>query len=426
MVRRDGREVPCSKVLVAHRAPSGEVEFFSVIAHDMTERRSLEEQIRQAQKMEAVGRLAGGVAHDFNNLLTAISGYSDFLLRRLGPQHPLRKDAEEIQRAAARAASLTRQLLAFSRRQVLEPKVIDLNLVVTDMEKMLRRLIGEHIELATSLDPALGRVRADRGQIEQVLLNLAVNARDAMPGGGRVTIETRNVDLDAAYARDHVGIEPGAYVLLCVSDTGVGMDDETRLHIFEPFFTTKAGGSGTGLGLSTVYGIVRQSGGSIEVASEPGRGAAFKVYLPRVEGTAAPLAAPKPAGPDLAAGTGTVLVVEDEEIVRSLARRILETAGYRVLEAADPHTALEICDRFAGPIDLLLTDIVMPKMSGRVLAERVAERRPEVRTLFMSAYAEAAVAREAGGEDLAWIEKPFTVDMLTRKVQEVLALAKQR
>jgi PAS domain S-box-containing protein len=353
---------------------------FELFAEDVTERRALEQQLRQSQKMEAVGRLAGGIAHDFNNLLMVISGYSEFLLDRLGQDPALRGPAQEIASAAGRASSLTRQLLAFSRKQMLAPKILDLNGVVTENLKMLRRVIGEDIDLVMVPAAALGAVRADAGQIEQVIMNLAVNARDAMPSGGKLTIETSNVSLDEEYSRFHAPLKPGNYVLLAISDTGAGMDSETQSHIFEPFFTTK-GPKGTGLGLSTVYGIVKQSGGYIWVYSETGRGTTFKIYLPRVADlvetptqvtSAAETANTEP-------GTETILLVEDEANLRYLAHQFLEKQGYRVIEAADGAVAMQVAVAHEGVIHLLLTDVIMPGMNGRELAQRVSEIRPNVK-----------------------------------------------
>jgi two-component system cell cycle sensor histidine kinase/response regulator CckA len=396
------------------------------IGMDVTERRRAEaalrhaeEQLRQAQKMEAVGRLAGGVAHDFNNLLTAILGSTELLLSGLEPASPLRQDAAEIKKAAERAAGLTRQLLAYSRRQVLQPEVLDLNRVVADMDRMLRRLIGEDVELVTTLAPDLGAVRADRGQLEQVLVNLVLNARDAMPRGGKLTLETTNTELDPGYVEDHTGAKAGPHVLLAVTDTGAGMDPETAAHLFEPFFTTKEVGKGTGLGLATVYGIVKQSDGYIMVYSEPGHGTTFKIYLPRV---AAAEPAPPPAlRPTVTRGSETVLVVEDEEAVRSLSRRALEAGGYTVLAAADGADAVRLVERYGGPIHLVLTDVVMPGMSGRELADRLVQRRPGLRVLYMSGYpGDAIVHRGALDPGTAFLQKPFMPDDLTRKVREVL------
>jgi two-component system, cell cycle sensor histidine kinase and response regulator CckA len=377
------------------------------------------EQLRQSQKLEGIGRLAGGIAHDFNNLLTAINGYSDLMLRRLCEGDPLRRNAEEIRKAGERAASLTRQLLAFSRKQVLQPLVLDLNAVVADMDKLLRRLIGEDIDLVTSLEPKLGRVKADPGQIEQVVMNLAVNARDAMPRGGHLTIETRNVYLDKTYAHSHVSVHPGRYVMLAVSDTGIGIDAKIREHIFEPFFTTKEAGKGTGLGLSMVYGIVKQSGGNIWVYSEPGHGTAFKIYLPQIEEEASTESSV--IASEVVRGTETILLVEDEERLRELIREILEMEGYTVLAASNGHEALSICEQHEGTIDLLITDVVMPEMSGRELAESLEHNCSDVKVLFMSGYTDDAIVRHGVLEASAFfLQKPFTPDALSRKVREVL------
>jgi PAS domain S-box-containing protein len=377
-----------------------------------------EEQVRQLQKLEGVGRLAGGIAHDFNNLLTVITGRAQILLPRLPPDGRLHRDVELIRKTAERAAALTKQLLAFSRRQILAPKVLDLNTVVPSMATMLQRLIGEDIELVFCPGSGLGRVKADPGQLEQVIANLVVNARDAMPEGGRITIETAEVELGEQYAREHVGVQPGRYVMLAVSDTGVGMDAATRARIFEPFFTTKEPGKGTGLGLSTVYGIVKQSGGSIWVYSEPGGGATFKIYLPRVEEVEDAVEAP-PALPGR--GTETILLAEDEDEVRVLAREILEGYGYTVLEARRPADAIVIAERYVGPIHLLATDVVMPEMSGRALAERLAPQRPEMKVLFVSGYTDNAIVHHGVLEPgTAFIQKPFTPEALARKVREVL------
>jgi len=366
-----------------------------------------------------VGRLAGGIAHDFNNLLMVISGYCEFLLQKLGPDPALRGFAQEISNAADRATSLTRQLLAFSRKQVLTPKVLDLNAVVSENLKMLPRLIGEDIELVTLPAAGLGKVKADPGQIEQVVMNLVVNARDAMPSGGKLTIETTNVTLDEAYVRLHPGVTPGEYVMLAISDTGVGMDRETQSHIFEPFFTTK-GQKGTGLGLSMVYGIVKQSGGYIWVYSEIGHGTTFKVYLPRVEEAQENLALqPAPAGPPL--GHETILVVEDEPQLRDLTRQFLQRSGYTVLVAENGAAAIQVARQHSGVIDLLLSDIIMPVMNGRELAQRMAVLSPRTRILFMSGYTENAVWRNGMiDSSVNFLQKPFTLDALTRKVREVL------
>jgi signal transduction histidine kinase/CheY-like chemotaxis protein len=383
-------------------------------------RRELEIKLHQAQRMEAVGRLAGGIAHDFNNLLTAIVGYSEMALIDLAIPEKLRSDIGEIRRAADRASSLTHQLLAFSRRQVLQLKIIDLNVVVHDVDKMLRRLIGEDIDLVTVLEEGIGRIRVDPGQIEQVIMNLAINARDAMPKGGKLTIETANVDLDEVYARTHVAVIPGPYVMLALSDNGHGMDAETQSRIFDPFFTTKEKGKGTGLGLSTVYGIVKQSGGNIWVYSEPGKGTTFKAYFPRVEEEVeAPIVAAVPVVH--LHGTEVVLLVEDEEAVRKLAREILERNGYTVLSASEGEEAFAVSGRYAGMIHLLLTDVVMPRMGGRDLFNRLTPLRPRMKVLYMSGYTDNAVVHHGALDPgTHYLQKPFTQDGLLHKVREVL------
>ncbi len=421
--RRNGTEIDVLLTATVRHDDEGRIAGYQGIVRDVTEQKQLEEQLRQAQKMEAVGNLAGGIAHDFNNLLTVIGGRSHLLTMRLPPEDPLRREVEIIGKTAERAARLTQQLLAFSRKQVLQPRVLDLNEIVREMDRILQRLIGEHIELRTVLGADLGRVRADPGQIEQVILNLAVNARDAMPEGGRLTIETGSVELDAAYAREHVGVQPGPHVMLAVSDTGVGMDAQTQARIFEPFFTTKEAGRGTGLGLATVYGIVQQSGGHIRVYSEPGRGATFKVYLPRVD-AAAEVPAPTEAPVTPLRGTETVLLVEDEDEVRALARESLEGFGYTVLEAQSPEEALRAFQTHPGPIHLLLTDVVMPKMSGRSLADRLVAARPGLKVVFMSGYTSNAIVHHGVlDEGTAFVQKPFTPGALARKVREVLSEA---
>jgi PAS domain S-box-containing protein len=391
---------------------------------DITERKRLEEQFRQSQKLEAIGLLAGGIAHDFNNLLTVISGYSDITLRRMREEDPVHRNISEVKKAAERAAGLTRQLLAFSRKQVMQPKVLNLNNVIAELEKMLRRLIGEDVALHTAPQPELGSVKADPGQIEQIIMNLAINARDAMPRGGNLTIETANVYLDDEYARNHIAVTAGPFVLLAISDTGTGMDQETQTRAFEPFFTTKESGRGTGLGLSTVYGIVKQSGGNIWVYSELGRGTTFKIYLPRVDEGAQEYERAESEG--ATQGTETVLLAEDEEAVRKLARQILEMYGYHVLEAANGGAALLLCERHRGSIQLLITDVVMPEMSGRELADRLARLHPEMKVLFMSGYTDNAVVHHGVliGET-NFIQKPFPTEGLVRKVREVLDTPKK-
>jgi two-component system cell cycle sensor histidine kinase/response regulator CckA len=396
---------------------------FSLIYRDLTHAKRLEEQLRQAQKMEAVGQLAGGVAHDFNNLLTIINGYGEVLLGRLRPDDPMGRMLAEIKDAGDRAASLTRQLLVFSRQQVIAPRVLDLNAVVADTARMLRRLIGEDVELATALAPGLGRVKADPGQVEQVLMNLAVNARDAMPTGGKLTIETGNIDIDEGGAALCPGLKPGRYVQLVVTDTGCGMDEATKARVFEPFFTTKERGKGTGLGLAVVYGIVKQSGGFIYVYSEVGSGTAFKVYLPRDE--AAAHREKSDVGTSVTPeGTETVLLVEDEEAVRKLTRLTLQTSGYDVLEACNGVEALRVAGRHPGPVHLLVTDVIMPQMSGRELSERLVDRHPGIKVLYLSGYTDDAVVRhgvlQAG---VAFLQKPFGMKALARKVREVLDAA---
>jgi PAS domain S-box-containing protein len=393
-----------------------------LFAEDVTERRALEQQLRQSQKMEAVGRLAGGIAHDFNNLLMVISGYSEFLLERLGPAPTLRAPAQEIARAAERASSLTRQLLAFSRKQMLAPKVLDLNSVVTENLRMLTRMIGEDIDLVMIPGAGLGAVKADPGQIEQVIMNLAVNARDAMPGGGKLTLETANVRLDENYARLHAPLQPGDYTMLAISDTGAGMDAETQSHLFEPFFTTK-GQKGTGLGLSTVYGIIKQSGGYIWVYSEPGKGTTFKIYLPRVAEIAEAIAAV--AAPVEAAkserGPEIILLVEDETNLRYLARQYLEKQGYQVLEASDGAMAVQISVAYQGHIHLLLTDVIMPGMNGHELAQRITAMRPDVKVLYMSGYTENVIGHNGMlDKGVRLLQKPFNLRDLKERVREVI------
>jgi PAS domain S-box-containing protein len=418
--RRDGTLIAVRLVGRILRQPDGAVAGFEMMAENVTERKHLEEQFRQVQKMEAIGRLAGGVAHDFNNLLMVIRGYGDLLLEQLEEGDRRRRSADEIVKAAERAASLTRQLLAFSRKQVLQPRVLDLNAVVANLGKMLPRLIGEDVQLATILQPGLGRVKADPGQLEQVLMNLAVNARDAMPQGGKLTVETADAELDEEYAAGHPDVAPGRYVCLAVSDTGCGMDAETRAYIFEPFFTTKERGRGTGLGLPTVYGIIKQSGGHIWVYSEVDKGTVFKIYLPTIAQMAEEAAAadrPEPPG----SGHETILLVEDESDVRAILCDVLSHSGYKVLEAGEGSEALRVCGQHPEPIHLIITDLVMPRMGGRELIERLCALRPESRVIYMSGYTDDTLVHagvlEAG---IPFLQKPFTSGAVVRKVREVL------
>jgi len=418
--RKDGSVITVQLSVRAVRGPAGEIEGVEGLVQDVTEQRSLETQFRQAQRLEAVGRLAGGVAHDFNNILTAIGGYSELLLETYGASDPRRADLEEIRAGAVRATRLTRQLLAFSRKQILQPRVLDLNEILRALDRMLRRLIGEDIKLEMALDTHLGAVRADPGQIEQVVLNLAVNARDAMPSGGRLTLETATVDLDPAYVREHPEASSGRHAMLAVSDAGVGMDAETRSHLFEPFFTTKEQGKGTGLGLATVYGIVKQSGGHIWVYSEPGRGTTFKIYLPQVDEAPEDLTLPAPVQPAVG-GRETVLLAEDDASVRAVVADVLTQRGYRVLRASDGQTALELARGQPGTIHLLLTDLVMPGMTGRELADALAAERPGLRALYMSGYTDDTVVRHRVLEEgMPYLQKPFTGQALASKVREVL------
>jgi len=417
--RKDGSPIT---VRISGRAVSSADEpadVLEAIAEDVTERRVLEDQFRQSQKMEAVGRLAGGVAHDFNNLLMVISGYTEVILAKLDGAHPLHEKGRAIQQAADRATTLTRQLLAFSRKQLLELKVVDVNAIVQDMERLLSPLIGENVELVTRLASDAGHTRADAGQLEQVLMNLVVNAKDAMPGGGKLSIQTQRVAVDETHGWGQTFIRPGNYVLLAVHDTGIGMDKETQSRIFEPFFTTKEKGKGTGLGLSTVYGIVKQSGGYVLVQSEKGKGTTFNIYLPRVEAAADMTTAPVAGA--AAGGSETVLLVEDEESVRQLVRETLEAKGYAVIEAEDGQRGLEAATKFKGKIDLLITDVVMPGISGRELAQQLAHIRPEAKVLYLSGYTEDTIVSEGAIESgTAFLQKPFTLQNLSRKVREVL------
>jgi two-component system cell cycle sensor histidine kinase/response regulator CckA len=394
--------------------------YFEVFAEDVTEKRVLERQLRMAQKMEAIGRLSGGIAHDFNNLLGVIIGYSRVLKRELGESNALFEHAFEIEKAGQRAASLTKQLLAFSRQQVLTPAVLNLNTLASDMQKMLPQLLGEDIEVTLVLDPQLGKVKADQSQIEQVIMNLAVNARDAMPTGGKLKIETTNVQLDDAYTRLHSGSRVGSYVLLAVTDTGMGMDAATLSHIFEPFFTTKERGKGTGLGLATVYGIVKQSNGYTGVDTAPGRGTTFQIYLPRHTGEPA-VEEPEQSSPEMLRGSETILLVEDSEPLRKLVKTFLDSAGYRVFSADSGESALELSTSIGRPLDLLLTDVVMPGMNGRMLAEHLLPRQLGMRVLYMSGYTDSFIAGHGvldPGTHL--LHKPFTEEVFLRKVREVL------
>src|SRR5216110_1967201 len=418
--RRDGRLLTVQLSVRAVRNAAGQVEYYETFVRDVTDQRRLQQQVLQSQKMEAVGRLAGGIAHDFNNLLTVITSYSDLLLEALAPGDAKRDDLEQVRKAADGAAALTRQLLAFSRQQVIAPRVVNLSAVVAGVEKMLRRVIGEDVDLVTVLDPGVGSVRADVGQLEQVLMNLVVNARDAMPTGGRLTVETANVEHDPEYARDREAAAVRRFAMLAVTDTGCGMDEATKARIFEPFFTTKETGKGTGLGLATVYGIVKQAGGFIWVYSEPGRGTTFKVYLPRVEEPAEPAAAPMATVEPLR-GTETVLVVEDAASVRMVTRQVLERYGYAVLEAPNGETALRLAAKHHGRIHLLLTDVVMPGLSGRQLAEQLAQLRPDMKVLYASGYADQAIVHHGILESgIAYLQKPFTPETLARSVRQVL------
>jgi two-component system, cell cycle sensor histidine kinase and response regulator CckA len=418
--RKDGTltKARCSGLLVKDE---GEEEaYFEVFAEDATEKRLLERQLQVAQKMEAVGRLSGGIAHDFNNLLGVIIGYSQVLKKKLDVTNPLREHAEEIEKAGQRAASLTRQLLAFSRQQVLAPAVLDLNALLTDLGKMLPRLIGEDVELALQLDPRIGRVKADQSQIEQVVMNLVVNARDALPQGGRLVIETKNVNLTPAYIIHHPGSKVGPYVMLSVTDNGTGMNLETLAHLFEPFFTTKDRGKGTGLGLATVYGVVKQSGGYIWVDSEPGKGSSFKVYLPQID---EPVSAPAPAvlPAESFRGAETILLVEDADALRKLAHALLEQNGYHVLAAENGAEALKIVEQKCERINLLLTDVIMPGMTGRALADRLVALQTGLRVLYMSGYTDSAIADQGVLEPGTYLlHKPFTEETLIQKVREVL------
>ena len=413
-VRVSGRAVSG----ISPDASSGPADALEAIAEDITERRMLEDQFRQAQKMEAVGRLAGGVAHDFNNLLMVISGYTEVILAKIDVDSPLHEKGRAIQQAADRATTLTRQLLAFSRKQLLELKVVDVNTIVEDMERLLRPLIGENVELVTSLAKDAGHTRADAGQLEQVLMNLVVNAKDAMPSGGKLTIRTRKVNEHEGHRSGPTFIRPGSYVQLSVSDTGTGMDKETQSRIFEPFFTTKEIGKGTGLGLSTVYGIVKQTGGYVVVQSEEGCGSTFHIYLPRVEQASERSASPALA--TAAGGTETILLVEDEESVRHLVRETLISKGYKVLEAENGEDGLAKADNHPGTIDLVITDVVMPGLGGREMVQQMIQERPTTKVLYLSGYTEESVVSQDAADHVAFLQKPFTLQNLSRKIREIL------
>jgi two-component system, cell cycle sensor histidine kinase and response regulator CckA len=416
--RSDGKEFPV-EVSLSYIEVEGEL-FAIAFVSDITQRKTLEAQLLHAQKMEAVGRLAGGVAHDFNNMLTVVAGYNRMILDELSPMDPLRGYAEEILKAADRAGALTNQLLAFSRRQVMQPRVINVNDVLAQTEKMLHRLIGEDVQLNLGLAADLGNIKADPNHIEQAIVNLAVNARDAMPMGGTITIETANTQLDEHYSKTHLGVKAGDFIMIAVSDTGHGMDSATRQHIFEPFFTTKARGKGTGLGLATVYGMVKQSGGDIWVYSEPGQGTTFKLYFPRVaEGIATDVVGAPRA--ERSNGSETVLLVEDEKAVRDLTARMLKQMGYTPLSAASGAEAIEISRAYSGNIALLVTDVVMPQMSGRQVADALVDARPKMRVLYLSGYTENAVVSHGVLESgLDFLPKPFTRDVLAQKIRDIL------
>jgi PAS domain S-box-containing protein len=417
--RKDGAEFPVEVSLSYVETTEGVIAMAFV--NDISQRKHLEAQLLQAQKMDAVGRLAGGIAHDFNNMLTVIEGYNRMILDELSAVDPLREYADEVHAAAERAGALTNQLLAFSRRQIIQPRIINVNTCITQVEKMLRRLISEDIELVLNLQPQIGNIKADSSHFEQAIVNLVVNARDAMPTGGRVIIETTEVQLDETYARSHIGVQPGPFVMIAVSDTGQGMDAETREKIFEPFFTTKGRGKGTGLGLATVYGTVKQVGGDIWVYSEPGKGTTLKLYFPLVTGAVGE-STPGEAQQSRVVSGETILVVEDEKAVRDLTVRMLGRLGYTVLTAAGGAEAIEIANAHAGPISLLLTDVIMPNMSGRQVADRLLALRPEIKVLYLSGYTDTSAVHHGVLESgVHFLTKPFSREVLSRKIREVLA-----
>ncbi|HYL86446.1 MAG TPA: PAS domain S-box protein [Candidatus Angelobacter sp.] len=419
LLRKDGKKVvleACARLIHSEGKKKG----IQGIARDVTERRNLEHMVRQSQKLDAIGRLSGGLAHDFNNLLCVISGHAELLTEQLSPEDPSIRNVAQIKKAADSASSLVRQLLAFSRKQVFHPQILDLNGVVAETEKLLGRLIGEHVEFCMALQPTLGRVCVDPVQIEQVIVNLVLNARDAMAQGGKLTLETRNVDVDKDSRSRHAIIPAGKYVVLAVTDNGSGMDEETQNRIFEPFYTTKEPGKGTGLGLSTVYGIVKQSGGSVAVCSEPGQGTTFRVYLPRVDATAAVKLSGESAQ-EREKGTETILLVENSEPLRALAKEFLRSSGYAVLDAENGRDAIRIAKAFGGQIHLLLTDVIMPGMGGKQLAEQFATLRPATKVLYMSGYSDEGIVRSGVlNAKSNFLEKPFTRDMLLRRVRLVL------
>jgi signal transduction histidine kinase/CheY-like chemotaxis protein len=421
-VKKDGTLIHIALTLSPIRNSEGQVVGVSSVARDVTESKNLEEMLRQAQKMEAVGQLAGGVAHDFNNLLGVIMGHTGLMLGRLSPDDANRKGIEEIEKAGERAARLTRQLLAFSRKQVLQPKVLDLNAVVAGIEKLLQRLIGEDIELRVVLDPLLGQVKADAGQVEQIIMNLVVNARDAMSVGGKLTIQTSNVEEDEEYAVVHYAPRPGPRVMLSVMDSGCGMDPKTKARIFEPFFTTKEFGKGTGLGLSTVYGIVKQSGGSVSVSSELGVGTTFRVYLPRMD-SLPETALPTEKAQKVEGGSQTILIVEDETALLQVTQASLEAAGYVTLAAKSPAEAIRVSENHPGPIHLMVTDVIMPGMNGAQLATHLSALRPEMKVLYVSGYTDNTIVRHGVLEPgLAFLQKPVSPRTLTMKVGELLSM----